>query len=372
MAVSSGTAGGAKTAGYGAGGDASFTAQTLIAPVINLTKQDGDLTFAVTNLQIGSAGTALTATGLGAGNAAITNLLLTGGGNFTLSGTASVGQLVINGGTLNDANWNNLVGGGIGSITYSNPNITLETNGATINLSGSQTLSRVLTGAGSLTKTGAGELILSNTNTYTGGTKISNGILSIAASTSIGPATTGANVINGGTLKLTGSGQTYTNNWTLTGPGNNIETANSNTISGTLSGTGDFTKTGAAGTTLTLTGNNDYLGDTTVNGGTLAGNIAADTNLTVAANATYDGTTAPRTVNALNGAGEIINSNGLTAQSGAFSGDISGAGSLTKTGAAGTTLTLSGNNTYLGDTTVNSGTLVVTDSCVMPTTATSM
>ncbi|MDR1350064.1 MAG: autotransporter-associated beta strand repeat-containing protein [Zoogloeaceae bacterium] len=128
-------------------------------------------------------------------------------------------------------------------------------------------------------------------------------------------------------------------------------------FSGSITGTGGgIEKTGVG--TLTLSGANTYGGGTTVSGGTLAGNIAANTNLTVASGATYDGTGAARSVNALNGAGDLINGNGLTVQSGAFSGDISGAGSLTKTGAG--TLTLSGANTYTGDTTVSAGGLTVT------------
>ena len=49
--------------------------------------------------------------------------------------------------------------------------------------------------------------------------------------------------------------------------------------------------------TLTLTGVNKYAGDTIVAAGTLAGNIADDTNLTVAREAIYDGTGAARFVN---------------------------------------------------------------------------
>ena len=60
----------------------------------------------------------------------------------------------------------------------------------------------------------------------------------------------------------------------------------------------------------------------------------------------------------LNGGGKILNTDGLTVQSGTFGGVIGNSNtSLIKTGAG--TLTLSGTNTYTGMTTVRSGTLAL-------------
>lgn len=225
--------------------------------------------------------------------------------------------------------------------------VTVNTNANNVSFDG------VISGSGSITKTGAGTLILSGTNTYSGGTTISAGTLSIGSDTNIG---SGTNTIgNKGTLLLSGNG-TYTNDWTLSGAGSAIATDNNNTLSGVLSGNGGLTKTGAG--TLTLTGNNTYAGGTAINDGTLKGNIASGTDLSIADSATYDGDNKARSVGGLNGAGNILNTDGLTVQSGDFAGSIDNSNSgLTKTGAG--TLTLSGTNTYTGMTTVRSGTLAL-------------
>ncbi|GHU36455.1 hypothetical protein AGMMS50256_33050 [Betaproteobacteria bacterium] len=161
--------------------------------------------------------------------------------------------------------------------------------------------------------------------------------------------------LDGGTIGLLDSGSlTYSQPWTLGAGGGTLAVPNgvSAKISGVVSGgNGNLTKDGAG--TLILSGTNNYNGGTTVSAGTLAGNIAANTNLTVESNATYDGTGAARTVNVLSGAGSITNEDGLTVQSVTFSGIISGAGSLTKNGTG--KLTLSSNNTYTGSTGIAAG-----------------
>ncbi|MDR1702108.1 MAG: autotransporter-associated beta strand repeat-containing protein [Sporomusaceae bacterium] len=209
----------------------------------------------------------------------------------------------------------------------------------------------------SLNKNGAGELILSEVNAYTGTTTVSEGILTLSAADAI-KASSKVEVNSGGQIIFANSNQTLNN---ISGAGvidlgANDLTANNTAATdfgGVIAGSGNLAKTGDS--TLLLSGDNSYSGDTIVNAGTLAGNIAANTNLTVATNAAYDGTGAARQVNALNGGGDVINTDGLIAQSGNFSGEISGAGSLTKTGTG--TLTLSGDNSYSGDTIVNAGTL---------------
>ena len=247
--------------------------------------------------------------------------------NFGYSGTANIGE-------LDSTPTGSALSG-----------VTVNTNANNVSFDG------VISGSGSITKTGAGTLILSGTNTYSGGTTISAGTLSIGSDTNIG---SGTNTIgNKGTLLLSGNG-TYTNDWTLSGAGSAIATDNNNTLSGVLSGNGGLTKTGAG--TLTLTGNNTYAGGTAINDGTLKGNIASGTDLSIAASAIYDGDNKARSVGGLNGGGKILNTDGLTVQSGDFAGFIDNSNtSLTKTGAG--TLTLTGNNAYTGSTTISEGTL---------------
>ncbi|ENC9462748.1 fibronectin-binding autotransporter adhesin ShdA [Salmonella enterica] len=107
-------------------------------------------------------------------------------------------------------------------------------------------LENTLSGSGSLVKTGTGELTLSGDNTYSGGTTITGGTLTADHADSLG---TGA-IANSGVLQV-GEGE----------------------LENTLSGTGSLVKTGTG--ELTLSGNNNYSGGTTIDDGVL---IAANVN----------------------------------------------------------------------------------------------
>lgn len=173
-------------------------------------------------------------------------------------------------------------------------------------------------GSGGLDKTGGGTLLLDGANNHTGGTRLSEGVLSVSQDASLGDASGGL-TFNGGTLRVTGQSFSQTSRnlqWSTQGGAFDIASASNRfTVGQALSGAGDLVKLGAG--TLVLTGTNAY-GNTRVEAGTLVGNTDSIR-------------------------GNLLN-NGFVvfdqAASGTFGGDISGSGEATKAGAG--VLTLSG------------------------------
>ncbi|ECI5156263.1 autotransporter outer membrane beta-barrel domain-containing protein [Salmonella enterica subsp. enterica] len=225
----------------------------------------------------------------------------------------------------------------------------------------------------SLTKTGAGTLILNAENTYTGGTTISDGTLVANNVEALGTG----NVTDNATLELNTGGD----------------------FDNAISGSGQVVKSGDE--TLTLSGANSYTGGTTISGGTLvATNVEALGSGDVTDNATLELNTGGTFDNVISGSGQVVKSGdemltlsgansytgGTTISGGTLvvsnvealgSGDvtdnatlelntggdfdnaISGSGQVVKSG--GDTLTLSGNNSYTGGTLISDGTLVATN-----------
>ncbi|EJI6959202.1 fibronectin-binding autotransporter adhesin ShdA [Salmonella enterica] len=165
-------------------------------------------------------------------------------------------------------------------------------------------LKNTLSGTGSLVKIGTGELTLNGDNDYSGGTTIDDGVLIADNADSLG---TGA-VANNGVLQV-GEGE----------------------LKNTLSGTGSLVKIGTG--ELALNGDNDYSGGTTIDDGVL-----------IADNADLLGT------------GAVANSGVLKVGEGELENTLSGSGSLVKTGTG--ELTLNGDNSYSGGTTITGGTLI--------------
>ena len=132
-------------------------------------------------------------------------------------------------------------------------------------------------GSGGLTKTGAGELILTGSNSFYGTVTLSAGKLSVAKHRNLGALS--PLVLNGGTLKITGTeirelsaGTIGDHAVTLTsGQTLSLEiadAANTFTISDALThGSGGLTKTGSG--ILVLAATNTYSGTTTITAGTI-------------------------------------------------------------------------------------------------------
>ena len=124
------------------------------------------------------------------------------------------------------------------------------------------------------TKRGAGTLILSGVNTYSGSTAINAGVLSISQDANLGTPPgapiTHLFLANGGTLQATASFTLNPNRGvTLNSGGGGFDVAGFNvlTYGGVITGGGNLTKNGAG--TMTLAGANTYIGGTTISGGTI-------------------------------------------------------------------------------------------------------
>ena len=315
-----------------------------------------------------------------AANTALTiNLNSSGVETFTGNNTYT-GGTTISAGTLQVGN-----GGTSGSL---GAGAIIDNAALVFNRAGNLTQAGVISGGGSLTLAGNGTLILTGNNTYTGATTISAGTLQVG---------------NGGTSGSLGTGA-ISDNGTLA-----FNHSDALTVATTISGTGAFIQQGSG--TLTLLGNNTYMGGTFINAGTLqvgnggtAGNLGpimisnngtlvfnhAD-NLTEAGAILGSGTltqagsgTLTLTGYGYGGGATFINAGTLQVGDGGTSGSlgggtgvvvnntalvfncannltqagaISGGGTLTQAGSG--TLTLTGNNTYTGATAISAGTLQV-------------
>ena len=141
-------------------------------------------------------------------------------------------------------------------------------------------------------------------------------------------------------------------------------------ISGIISTTGAIVKDGTG--TLQLTRANTYTGTTTVNAGTLQAGIitsafGANSAVTLAntAGVVLDLNGFSNTIGSLTGGGTtggnitlgsgVLTVGGLNTSPAAYAGVISGTGGLTKSGTG--TLTLAGDNSYSGITTIGAGTI---------------
>ena len=315
-------------------------------------------------------------------------------GTLTLNGTTvnSIANTIIR----NNSGFNLTIqdnGGAAGPLGIVLANTTA--NIVNIDGAGSVQFSSIVSGTGKLVKggSGAGALILSGINTYSGGTDINAGTVNIPSGNAI--FGTGTLTINGGILNNTSGSnslnvggnpaQVWGGDFTFTGTnsmnmgtgavsltGNRTVTVSANTltIGGIVSSTGAFGIIKAGTGTIAMAGVSTYTGATTINAGTLQltnGNtrLPTTTAMTIASGATFDMNTRTQTIGSLAGAGSVTNATTLAtltvgdATSTTFSGIIAGGSVLALTKQGSGTLTLTGANTYTGATTVNAGILLL-------------
>ena len=230
-----------------------------------------------------------------AGNATITS----NGGATTIIGSSASGgtaRFIFNGTGALDISLLTSGGTTAGSIEGAG-NVRLGANTVTV---GGNNLSTTFSGViqdggigggtgGTLVKEGTGTLTLSGTNSYSGGTAVTGGLINFNSSNNFG---SGPITLNGGGLQWAVGTSTDissrlaafgSNGATFDTNGNNV------TLASTLFGVGGLSKAGVG--TLTLTGIETYSGATAVNAGTLVVNGSiANSAVTVNAGATLAGT----------------------------------------------------------------------------------
>ncbi len=284
---------------------------------------------------------------------------ITGANTLTLdNGTDSVAQIT-------NAQGTHTIGVAIDSMW---PTTQFTILGATDLL----TVSAPISGLTNLVKNGAGTLKLTAANTFSGNLTISSGTVALSGSGTLG-GTTNPVEVSGGTLDLGGTSQQLDSvtmsggsiiNGTIMPTALSVGGTGSSTISANIIGSATLVKEGAG--SLTLTGNNAYVGDTLVNAGTLV--LSSVTQLGSPTNfITFNGgalrvtgTTmtnfgATRTVNGFPSAIDIVDAGNNFA----FSQSLNSFSPLVKQGAG--TLTLSGSNFFSGavSSSVQGGKLVL-------------
>jgi autotransporter-associated beta strand protein len=231
---------------------------------------------------------------------------------------ASSGTATLNAGTIDVAatvsSTRSFILGDIASTITVDPTLTFTTTG-------------IFSGIGALNKTGTGTMVLGGTNTYTGNTAISAGILQVNTNNALGTVAGGTTVSSGAALKLNAVNYTTAEGLTLNGSG--------------ISNGGALTNSG----TSTFAGAINIATNATISagGGTLnlTGGVAKNgTILTIAGGGTVN-----------------ITTNGITG--GSPNSDLV---------IDGTTVVLNAANSYNGPTTIqNTGTLRLGNSNVLPT-----
>ena len=299
-------------------------------------------------------------------------------------------MLAVNAGGSNE--WNSYyddIGSLLSNVAFSaSSSLGIDTTDATTAFTSSDNIS----GLQGLTKLGPNTLVLTGTNTYSGGTTVSAGTLEAKYTFALSPY--GAvTVAQGAVLAVRVGG----NEWNSSGNDDiaallgratfsassalGIDTTDATTpftYAGNISGIQGLTKLGP--NTLILTGSNTYTGSTTISAGTLqmgvANALSNSTPVTIRSGAALDLDDHSLSVASLAGAGSVTSSAAgaviltlaPTAGSTTFSGVIQNGSGMVALILNGTgTQVLAGSNNYTGGTTVSDGTLEVASPAALPT-----
>ncbi len=270
-----------------------------------------------------------------------TGLTAVSSGGITVTGSLAGNASVASGGVLAIG-----AGGTTGSIAGD-----VADNGAvSFNRTDAVTYGGVISGSGVINVSGA--VTLTGANTVTGLTNVTAGGLTVTGS------------LAGGSTVASGARLAIGNGGTSGAVAGNIANSGAVTFNrsdavsygGVISGVGSLAQAGSG--TLTLTGANTVTGGTTVAAGTLILPAVLTSNVTVNAGGTLQigtgGTTGGLTGNLVDNGTAIFNRSDSFSFDGAFSGN----GSLVKQGAG--VLTLDGAYTFAGTTTVQAGSVTIT------------
>ena len=317
---------------------------------------DVDGAFAPTSLTFNNAAKDYELTGTGSLSG---SLAKNGAGILVLSNGNAFSAAAVNNGILR-LNAEGALDGAAVTLSGGTLDLNDQATSASIALSGGAlagngTVAGIISGSGGLSKSAPGTLTLTASNTYSGATTVSAGILALGNATDT-LSDTGAVTVSGGELALGSSNDTVgavtissgsiTGTGTLTGSSYAVS---GGTIGAVLGGSGvGLTKTGSGSATLSAA--NTYTGATTVSNGTLV----LDAGASVAGNIALNGTGALQ----LSGqtlANAIAFGGGSVSGTGTLSGAMSGASALKKSDAG--TITLTGDHALASGISVTGGTL---------------
>jgi autotransporter-associated beta strand protein len=310
----------------------------------------------------------------GAGILTLTAMNTYNSGTTLVSGTLSIAtstnvggvgsEIEFAGGTLR------VTGTGISNLDGHSVNWNSFDGGIDVDAAGHTfTVSQTLDGGGTLTKHGAGTLVLASANNHLG-TVAAGGVLSVLDDSRLGTPAAPLGLA-GGTVRFTTSGaSTVARATTL----NNVSTIDVGQASGVITmaqpiiGTGSITKAGLG--TLIFGAANTYTGATTIAAGTLriTEPLALQYSTVNLAGGTLDLNNLAASVGGLAGTGSVdlrgqVLTLGGSNEDSTFAGSIvssSGVASVEKIGSGTTNLT--GSNTYTGGTVLRDGAIGINTS----------